>query len=548
MESSSLSPKLVRFVKRKAYCAPVLASLVFSGFASKAQEMPPVPARDSLYDLASPDADAVMSLAWGSSSNAPLRFLDSDSLVLSLTVATGPRDSSSTNSSTDAIRPGNPQGKENRSANRFRWVPAIGEALLYTGLMHSFDLATQAGTRDSLNGKWFQQYVRSVSELRGWSDSDTFMAPYVGHPLEGSIFGYIERQNDPRYRLVQWGDGREYWISMFRSMAYSAVWHTQWKIGPISEDSIANVMLHASPGFITLVDTPTLGFCTMLAEDAADRYLIIGLENRTTNRPLIILARSFLNPGRTFANMMAFRPPWVRDTRLGLFHSNYEIRKQLVADYKNGDGEKPFQFVKNAWMPQGVEFRKTYPKEADIELTAFPYYESFLGGGSCVGGGGSGAARINPKWQVITEVSGCLVMHMPQSNYSADSLFYGGGLRWTPWANRRFSPFSEFMFGGRKVTFEVMDLQLRQQLLAAWNDGNGTLPHYPKRSDYSLETAQNGPSIAVGGGFDLVITRPFAWRVLDVEYTHTWMNDVAMIRPQQGLRITTQAVVRIGTW
>ena len=29
----------------------------------------------------------------------------------------------------------------------------------------------------------------------------------------------------------------------------------------------------------------------MMAEDAADRYLITGLENRTTNRLVIILAR-----------------------------------------------------------------------------------------------------------------------------------------------------------------------------------------------------------------------------------------------------------------
>jgi hypothetical protein len=186
----------------------------------------------------------------------------------------------------------------------FRWRPALGESLLFTGVMHAFNITTEAGTRDTLDGHWFQDYMHSVSELRGWSDSDTFMAPYVGHPLEGSIFGFIERQNDPKYRLVQWGDGREYWISMLRSMAYSAVWHTQWKIGPASEASIGNVMLHASPGFICLVDTPTLGFVVMLAEDAADRYAIMGLENRTTNRPLIILARSFLNPGRTFANIM----------------------------------------------------------------------------------------------------------------------------------------------------------------------------------------------------------------------------------------------------
>lgn len=449
--------------------------------------------------------------------------------------------------STDAyIRPNEPVNS--RNSEHFRWMPAIGESLFYTGIMHSFDLATQAGTRDALNGHWFQHYMQSLSELRGWSDSDRFMAPYVGHPLEGSIFGFIERQNDPKFKLVQWGDGREYWVSLLRSMAYSAVWHTQWKIGPASEASIANVMLHASPGFICLADTPTLGFVVMLAEDAADRYAIMGLENRSTNRPLIILARSFLNPGRTFANMMAFRPPWVRETRLNLFGADYEIRKQLVEDYKNGSGEKPFEFVKNAWMPSGVEFTHPRPKEADIELTAFPYYESFLGGGSCVGGGGTGAARVSPKWQVLAEVSGCLIMHQPAYNISGDSLFYGGGFRYTPMAARRFSPFAQFMFGGRKVTQEVDDLALEKKLLDEWNDGKGTLGHYPMRSAWSVESSQNGPSIAAGGGFDWVVTRPFAWRLLNVEYTHSWMDNVGQIKPQGGLKISTQAVVRIGTW
>jgi hypothetical protein len=431
---------------------------------------------------------------------------------------------------------------------RFRWRPALGESLLFTGVMHAFNIATEAGTRDALNGRWFQDYMHSVSELRGWSDGDTFMAPYVGHPIEGSVFGFIERQNDPKYRLVQWGDGRAYWISMLRSMPYSAVWHAQWKIGPASEASIGNVMLHASPGFICLVDTPTLGFVVMLAEDTADRYLIMGLENRTTNRPLIILARSFLNPGRTFANIMAFRPPWVRDTRLNLFGENYQIRKSLLADYKNGEGEKPFTFVKDAWKPSGVEFTSQHPNEADIELSAFPYYETFLGGGSCIGGGGSGAARVNPRFQVITEISGCLVMRQPEYNISADSLFYGGGLRYTPMAARRFSPFMQFMFGGRKVTKEIDDLALRKKLLDEWNNGNGSLDHYPMRSAWSVETAQNGPSVAAGGGFDWVVTRPFAWRILNVEYTHSWMNDVGQIHPQEGLKISTQAVVRIGTW
>ena len=469
--------------------------------------------------------------------------------AITLPVVFSPDKQPKESSSTDIRVNPQDQKKDKEREGHFRWAPAFGESILYTGIMHTFDLTTEAGTRDTLNGHWFTHYVQSVSELRGWSDGDTFMAPYVGHPIEGSVFGFIERQNDPRYRLVQWGDGRDYWVSMFRSLAYSAVWHTQWKIGPVSEASIGNVMLHASPGFITLVDTPTLGFCTMLAEDAADRYLIMGLENRTDNRVVLVLARSFLNPGRTFANMMAFRPPWVRDTRMNLFGDSYLVRKALLEDYKTGEGEKPFIYVKDAWKPEGVEFvHQPRPKEADIELTAFPYYETFLGGGSCVGGGGTGAARVNPKLQVITEVSGCLIMHQPAVNLSADSLFYGGGFRWTPMAARKFSPFTQFLFGGRKVTQEIMDHELRTKLWDEWNDGSGTLPHYPKRSDYSVETSQNGPSIAVGGGFDWVVTRPFAWRVVNLEYTHTWMNDVAQIRPQEGLKISTQAVVRIGTW
>src|SRR6516225_11961827 len=280
--------------------------------------------------------------------------------------------------------------ESSRPSKNVFWKQAFVESLLYTGIMHGFNVTTEAGTRDTLNGHWFQNYARSVSELRGWSDSDMFMAPYVGHPLEGSIFGYIFRQNDGKYRNVQWGDGRDYFLSLLRSMAWSAVWHTQWKIGPISEASIGNVMLHASPGFITLVDTPTLGMIDMIAEDAADRYLVMNLENHTSNRAIIILARSFLSPGRSFANAMSFHLPWRRETRLPLFQSDaYETRKELVKAYREGSGEKPFVYVKQPSDFDNVEFVRTYPKAAPIELSAYPYFESFLGGGNCIGGGGS---------------------------------------------------------------------------------------------------------------------------------------------------------------
>jgi hypothetical protein len=436
----------------------------------------------------------------------------------------------------------------NDNENKIHWWTATKESLLYTGTMHVFDITTEAGTRDTLNGPLLRNYFRSVSELRGWSDSDAFMAPYVGHPIEGGAFGFIFRQNDPKYKTVQWGDGRAYYISLLRSMAYSAVWHTQWKIGPFSEASIGNVMLHASPGFITLVDTPTLGTLEMIGEDTADRYLIMGIENRTANRMIIIMARSFLNPARSVANMTAFHVPWRRDTRMGIDQTDFAVRKELLEDYKAGIGSRPFVFSPRSSEAYGMEFEQHYPLAAPIELMAAPHYESFLGGGSCVGAGGTGAARINNSWQIVAEVSGCLIMHIPAANQSGDSLLYAVGPRWTPWSTRKISPYLQMMVGGRKVTHETDDLALRTKLLQEWDDGEGTLAHYPLRSAWSAENSQNGAVITTGGGVDWVITRPFAWRVLNVEYTHTWMPNVDMISPQNSVRITTGALLRIGTW
>jgi hypothetical protein len=430
---------------------------------------------------------------------------------------------------------------------KVQWKAAIQQSLFFIGVGHTFNLATQPGTRDAtFTGPWLNDYLHSVGELRGWSDGDRFMAPYASHPIDGSTFGFIERQNDPRYRNVQYGDGREYYMSLLHSMAWAAIWHTEWKIGPASEASIGNVMLHASPGFICLADTATLGTITMFAEDVADRYLITGLENRTTNRLLIVLARGFLNPGRSTAQAMALHYPWRRENRLQLTGDDYQLRKELVAEYKAG-GEKPFVYVK----PPGPVFEKEYPKEADIELEAFPVYERFLGTHNtnhCVGGGGSGASRLNPNFQLVGEVSGCLIMGMPAVNQSGDMLFWGGGARWTPLAAHHVSPYLQMMFGGRRVTHEILDAEQRKELLDEWDDGGGTLAHYPKRSDYSVEVARIGPALSFGSGFDWVVTRAFAWRMVNVEYSHAWMGNVDFIQPQNSLRITTGAVLRIGTW
>lgn len=424
------------------------------------------------------------------------------------------------------------------------WKPALQQAFFFTGFMHAYRLATEAQTRDALNGHWWRNYTHSVGELRGWDDGDAFMTTYVAHPFEGAIFGYIEQQNDPRYSRVMWGDGRKYWIARLRTLAFSAVLSTQWTLGPASEASIGNVQLRDSPGFVDLVVTPIFGTMVMMAEDAADRYLVAPLENRTANRPTLAFSRCFLTPTRAFANLMAFKYPWHREGRLGISGENRELRKEMLREYAEGKGAKIFEYT----PPKAPREAVLYPLAAAIELESSTHYEKLLGGGSgsCIGSGGSGAVRIKSSWQLITEVSGCLVINMPKDE-SGDSMMYQVGTLWTPRASRRVSPFLQLMAGGRRITHEIDDVAKRDELMKEWNDGAGPI-HYPKRDDWSVEHQRNGLALSAGGGVDIALGRAFAWRVGNVEYTRSWLGDVDQVHAANGLRMSSSLVLKIGTW
>jgi hypothetical protein len=245
---------------------------------------------------------------------------------------------------------------------------------------------------------------------------------------------------------------------------------------------------------------------------------------------------------------MAFKYGWTRATRPGIFGANHEMRKELVREYKQGLISAPFgphTPAERAAMNETVE--STPSKEAPIELQAYALYTAFTHGGTCLGGGGQGAARIAPAWQIVSEVNGCMKINTP-TNESADSVTFAAGPRWTPRATHRLSPFAQVLFGGQRLTYEVVDLQKENTLLNAWNDGNGPLPHYPKRSAYEAQYQALGFNMTMGGGFDMAVGRAFAWRVLDVDYSHSWLPPVHGIDASQGIQVRTGVLLRIGTW
>jgi hypothetical protein len=208
------------------------------------------------------------------------------------------------------------------ASGSFDWNNAIAQSTLLLAICHGFRFATEAGTRSELKGPFFKDYWVSVRSLRGWGDGDEFLINYIGHPMGGSVAGYIQIQNDPKGIKQEVGlNNKKYWKSRMRAMAWAAAFSTQFELGPISEASLGNVgripteKSQHPMGWVDLIITPTLGTAWLVGEDLLDRYLIRWLESKIKNRKFIIITRTFLNPTRSFANMHRGDLFWKRENR-----------------------------------------------------------------------------------------------------------------------------------------------------------------------------------------------------------------------------------------
>ena len=196
----------------------------------------------------------------------------------------------------------------------FQWKSAIKQSLLFLGIQHGYAM-TQPKTQRALRGPFFRDYFRSVKSLHGWGDGGRFSTNYVAHPMQGSLVGFIQIQNDPEGRKLHVANTKAYWKSRLKAAAWSAAWSTQFEIGSISQASLGNVGLYGKQTWVDIVVTPTLGTGLLVAEDAADRYVIRRIERRfPKNFWLKIMTRMLLSPTRTMGNLLAFREPWHRYT------------------------------------------------------------------------------------------------------------------------------------------------------------------------------------------------------------------------------------------
>ncbi|HYE74092.1 MAG TPA: hypothetical protein VEF04_12215 [Blastocatellia bacterium] len=218
-----------------------------------------------------------------------------------------------------AIKPSwEPRDVEDTS---FQWGSAIRQSMRFLAIQHAFRLATEGQTRADLKGPFFKDYFETLTKLRGWTDGDPFIVNYIGHPMMGAVSGYIQIQNDPRGIKQEVGFNKDYFKSRLKAFGWSALYSTQFELGPISEASLGNVGIRPTKvskhpmGYVDIVVTPVVGTMWLVGEDALDKYVVMPIENRVNNKVVRILVRSFLNPSRSMANVLRSKWPWYRDGR-----------------------------------------------------------------------------------------------------------------------------------------------------------------------------------------------------------------------------------------
>jgi hypothetical protein len=418
----------------------------------------------------------------------------------------------------DSRRAADGSGREEVS-----WTPLARQSLAYLGIMHSFRLATEPSTRNAMSNPVVGGYFQSLGALHGWSDGDTYYENYLGHPIEGAVSGYLLIHNDPRYRNVEFGRSRDYWMSRLRAYAFAWAFSEQFEIGLLSEASIGQIQRYCCAyGFVDHVITPNGGILWIVGGDIVDKYVTRRMiEDHTRNSAVRAVARGVLNPPLSFANFMAGQYPWHRENRPG------------VRDY---DGELHLR-VENR-VP--LEIRQV----PSFELTATLPSVLQFGRLSCVGGGGVGAFRLTDSWQWTAEVSGCTFGNF-EKNWSGDSLTFSTGPQWISHTSSRWSLHFGMRLGGQKVTQEYVDPVKKQRVLHSLPPGKSVKD---VRDEYTTHFETTGPSLVISGGTDLRLNRALALRAANVDYVRSWLDPINGYDLNQGYRVSTGLVLRMGTW
>lgn len=257
---------------------------------------------------------------------------------------------------------------------RMHWRPLLASASTFLALQNTANLYTSYWYRyETMHGEWWDRYVDSVARWRWdhWSDDNPFLDDYIGHPMMGAITNSQWIGNDPKGMTLEQSNTWPYWRSRLRALEWSTLYSFEWKLGPVGEAGIGHNGDHFftdhgvrtnETGWVELVTTPVGGLGWTLAEDALDRHVVRGLEGRSRN-PVLLSLYQFLTPARAFANLMGFRPPWYRESRV-VKATNF------FSDERDGYSASTAEAMKEASWSAGAAAYLHRTRDGDAELKA----------------------------------------------------------------------------------------------------------------------------------------------------------------------------------
>jgi hypothetical protein len=238
-----------------------------------------------------------------------------------------------------------------RPNERFHWKSALWQSFDFLVVGHAFRLANDPGARDLLFHKPFwHDYLASADNfhMSRWGDGDDFLVNYIGHPMEGAVYGDIYLNNDPKGRSARFGRSSNYWYSRLKAMAWATVWEAYFEIGPVfSEAAIGNEGGYTyvpgcglypcdkypgknfkpptnNTGWVDFVITPTVGMGWIVLEDAIEVKIVDRIAKGSPALKYKIL-RGSLAPSHTFANLFAGKAPWFRYPQEGSFTQTFGV-------------------------------------------------------------------------------------------------------------------------------------------------------------------------------------------------------------------------------
>jgi hypothetical protein len=231
----------------------------------------------------------------------------------------------------------NADGSSEGSKEGFHWGKALKESGTFLLIEQAWVVHTDFRWVVSERGIPFNHYWRDYKQSlsrwweAGWSAGENPMYNYVGHPIQGAITGYIQIQNDPKSRSLEFSKSKAYWVSRVKATLWNGIYSTQWSIGPVSEMTVEKYgsndrqpwnangtypcdtkTCYWGVGKVNLVMTPVGGLGWELAEDWMDKAIVRRVERRTQNHFWIDTTRCVFNPIRGAANILYGSRPWFR--------------------------------------------------------------------------------------------------------------------------------------------------------------------------------------------------------------------------------------------